>query len=402
MKNIILFDNLTRDQLLPLTYYRPVAEVRVGILTIREKWELTTNCTVSYLTQDYLSRKFPTIIERDNTFIAGNVLPTKELVALIDQLHPKEGLAYKGQMIAANIPGEFMHPSLEIPINDLTLVDLDDISQLIQTADIFLMNGDQIKTDFKLVTKNRVSQPIPKMTTVIGHHPIFIEMGATVMAQSINVTDGPVYIGKNALIMEGCLLRGPLAFGESAVAKMGAKIYKDTTIGPFSKVGGELSNCVFFGYSNKGHDGYLGNSIVAEWCNLGADTNCSNLKNNYSPVNVWNYPREKLASTDIIFHGLIFADHSKASINTMFNTATTVGVNANVVAGVFPPKFIPSFTWNVHGKASEYELHRAIETATKVMARRKIVLSKDDQSIMEHVFIMSHNYRKKYLRSESI
>ena len=396
MENLILFDNQSRETLLPLTFYRPSSEIRVGILTIREKWEKILNLKASHLSLDYLSRKFPLTIEQNNLFIASNTLPTPDLVEKIAQLLPKDGLFHNGQLIAANIPGMLFPQSQEIPINDLKVIELNEINSIKKPADIFIKNEEQVIADFKLITEGRNSQDMPKETRLIGHHPVFIEEGAKVFATSINTTDGPVYIGKNALIMEGSLLRGPVAFCESAVAKMGAKIYKGTTIGPWSKVGGEVSNCVFFAYSNKGHDGYLGNSVIGEWCNFGAGSSNSNLKNNYSPIKVWDYTQNDYEQTGLIFHGLIMGDHSKCSINSMFNTGTVVGVHANIATEKFPPKFIPSFSWLVGKQTTVYELPKAIQTATRVLARRNIDISKADHSIFEHVFRLTKDRRKSY------
>jgi len=396
MENLILFDNPSRETLLPLTFYRPISEIRIGILTIREKWEKVLGLKASHHSQDYLSRKFPLLIEQNNLFIAGNTLPTPELVEKIKQLLPQEGLFYQGQLVAAHIPGMIFPQSQEIPINDLKIIEIDELTSIQKPADIFLQNEEQIIADFTLITRDRKSQILPKETRLIGNYPVFIEEGAEVLASSINTTDGPAYIGKNALIMEGSVLRGPVAFCESAVAKMGAKIYKGTTIGPWSKVGGEVSNCVFFAYSNKGHDGYLGNSVIGEWCNFGAGSSNSNLKNNYSPIKVWDYAQNDFVQTGLIFHGLIMGDHSKCSINSMFNTGTVVGVHANIATDKFPPKFIPSFSWLVSKHPTVYELPRAIETATRVFARRNIELTKADHSIFEHVFRLTKARRKSY------
>lgn len=396
MKNLILFDNQSRETLLPLTFYRPISEIRIGILTIREKWEKILGLKASHHSQDYLSRKFPLLIEQNNLFIAGNTLPSPDFIEKLNQLLPQEGLFYKGQLVAANIPGMLFPQSQEIPINDLKIIEIDTLASIQKPADVFLKNEEQIIADFTLITQGRKSQNLPKETRLIGNHPVFIEEGAEVLASSINTTDGPAYIGKNALIMEGSVLRGPVAFCESAVAKMGAKIYKGTTIGPWSKVGGEVSNCVFFSYSNKGHDGYLGNSVIAEWCNFGAGSSNSNLKNNYSPIKVWDYSQNNFVQTGLIFHGLIMGDHSKCSINSMFNTGTVVGVHANIATGKFSPKFIPSFSWLISKHATVYELPRAIETATRVFARRNIELTKADHSIFEHVFRLTKDRRKSY------
>ncbi|MFL5752485.1 MAG: GlmU family protein, partial [Bacteroidia bacterium] len=259
--------------------------------------------------------------------------------------------------------------------------------------DIFSRNGKAFADDFELLTKGRKSQILSKSNRVIGKGKIFIEKGASVECAVLNTTNGDIYIGKDAVVMEGCFLRGPIGLCEHAELKMGAKIYGPSTFGPYCKVGGEVNNSVLFGYTNKGHDGFLGNSVLGEWCNLGADTNTSNLKNNYGNVKIWNYGAEEMVDTGMQFCGLFMGDHSKCGINTMFNTGTVVGVNANIYGGDFPINFIPSFSWGGAEFFEDYKLHKALEVAERVMSRRNVNLSQADREILTHVFEYSKRYR---------
>ena len=282
----------------------------------------------------------------------------------------------------------------EIDIETLEVFQLEGILLKVETTwDIFSKNGAAIKADFDLITKNRTSAPIPEKTVAFNSEAIFIEEGAKLPLCVLNATDGPIYIGKNAEIMEGSMVRGPFALCEESTLKMGTKIYGSTTVGPHSKVGGEVNNSVFFGYSNKGHDGFLGNSVIGEWCNLGADTNNSNLKNNYAEVRLWSYETENFAKTGLQFCGLMMGDHSKCGINTMFNTGTVVGVSANIFGSGFPRNFIPSFSWGGAKGFTTYLTSKAFEVAKVVMLRRGIELSEQESAILEHVFELSAAYR---------
>ena len=389
--NYILFDGSARNQLLPFTYTRPVADIRVGILTIREKWEKMLGFTTSTVTEDYLIDKFPMIEMEQNIFINASVLPTKHLVSLIKNLSENKALFIDDEPLAF-----FAKEDQEIDFETFDVLPYtnDDILRIENTWDIFKLNGEAIKRDFKLLTTDRESQLIPEMTVAFNKDQIFIEEGAILPLCSLNANDGPIYIGKNSEIMEGSMIRGPFALCENATIKMGAKIYGATTIGPHSKIGGEVNNCVIFGYSNKGHDGFLGNSVLGEWCNIGADTNNSNLKNNYAEVRLWDYETEGFAKTGLQFCGLMMGDHSKCGINTMFNTGTVVGVSANIFGSGFPRNFIPSFSWGGSAGMITYKTDKAFEVAKVVMSRRDIAFTEVDVQILEHVFEETSKWRK--------
>ena len=389
--NYILFDGSARNQLLPFTYTRPVADIRVGILTIREKWEKMLGFTSSTVTEDYLIDKFPMIEMEQNIFINAPVLPTEHLVSLIQNLSENKALFIDDEPLAF-----FAKEDQEIDFETFDILQYtnDDILRIENTWDIFKYNGEAIKRDFKLLTTDRESQLIPEMTVAFNKDQIFIEEGAILPLCSLNANDGPIYIGKNSEIMEGSMIRGPFALCENATIKMGAKIYGATTIGPHSKIGGEVNNCVIFGYSNKGHDGFLGNSVLGEWCNIGADTNNSNLKNNYAEVRLWDYETEGFAKTGLQFCGLMMGDHSKCGINTMFNTGTVVGVSANIFGSGFPRNFIPSFSWGGSAGMITYKTDKAFEVAKVVMSRRDIAFTEVDVQILEHVFEETSKWRK--------
>ena len=389
--NYILFDGSARNQLLPFTYTRPVADIRVGILTIREKWEKMLGFTTSTVTEDYLIDKFPMIEMEQNIFINASVLPTKHLVSLIQNLSENKALFIDDEPLAF-----FAKEDQEIDFETFDILQYtnDDILRIENTWDIFKLNGEAIKRDFKLLTTDRESQLIPEMTVSFNKDQILIEEGAVLPLCSLNANDGPIYIGKDSEIMEGSMIRGPFALCENATIKMGAKIYGATTIGPHSKIGGEVNNCVIFGYSNKGHDGFLGNSVLGEWCNIGADTNNSNLKNNYAEVRLWDYETEGFAKTGLQFCGLMMGDHSKCGINTMFNTGTVVGVSANIFGSGFPRNFIPSFSWGGSAGMITYKTDKAFEVAKVVMSRRDIAFTEVDVQILEHVFEETSKWRK--------
>ena len=397
MNNIILFDDESWDNLLPLTFTRPVCELRVGILTIREKWEKGLEGKSSYITQEYLSERYPIEIEKDNLVINGSVLPDDNLRFAVLSLENNEALLKDGQLIAARLNEEQFHSLMENQeIEELKGYELEDfnLQKIRYPWDIFRLNSWALQIDFDWITLGRKSKPISATNHVFGIENVFLEEGAVVECAVINATNGPVYIGKNALIMEGCLIRDGLALCEGAQLKMGTKIYGATTIGPWSKIGGEVNNSVILGYTNKAHDGFLGNSVLGEWCNLGADTNNSNLKNNYSQVRVWQYPQQEYRDTGLQFCGLIMGDHSKCGINTMFNTGTVVGVFANIAGGGYPSTFIPSFSWLAGDKSEEYDFEKAMEVARKTMSRRQIELSASYVKVLEHIFKETKSRRK--------
>lgn len=390
--NYILFDGPFRDNLLPLTFTRPVADIRVGILTIREKWETYLDSTTTTVTEDYLSEKYPMVEMEENIMINASYLPNFELVEMVKVLEINQAI-FKDEDVIAFFTKEAQE---DIDFSTFEAIEFnDDIIRIEHTWDIFSKNGEAIQDDFNLITKDRKSKPIPSSNNVIDPENIFIEEGVILEFVTLNATNGPIYIGKDTLIMEGTLIRGPLALCEGAIVKMGAKIYGPTTIGPYSKVGGEVNNSVLFSHSNKGHDGFLGNAVLGEWCNLGADTNNSNLKNDYSEVRLWDYQTESFAKTGLQFCGLIMGDHSKCAINTMFNTGTVVGVNANIFGSGFPRNFIPSFTWGGYGGFTTYLTKKAFEVAKTVMSRRNMEFTQQDADILEHVFEETKKYRRE-------
>lgn len=388
--NYILFDGSARNQLLPFTFTRPVADIRIGILTIREKWEKLLGTTTSTITEDYLANKWPMVEMEQNIMINASFLPTPEFLIQLENLEENQAIFFEEDIVAF-----YALEDQEVDFSVFTALELaGDPFQIAHTWDIFSKNGEAISLDFELLTQDRESQPIPASNNVIKPENIFIEEGAMVEFATLNASAGPIYIGANSEIMEGSLVRGPLALCEHAALKLGAKVYGPTTIGPHTKVGGEVNNVVIFGFSNKGHDGFLGNSVIGEWCNLGADTNNSNLKNNYAEVRLWDYETEGFARTGLQFCGLMMGDHSKCGINTMFNTGTVVGVSSNIFGSGFPRNFIPSFSWGGSAGMSTYKTSKAFEVAEIVMKRRGIEFSKDDKEILEQVFEDSKKWRR--------
>lgn len=371
---ILLDDTHTLEDFYPLTLTRPVGNLRMGILTNNERWNrFIPGCEIGWLGKhNDLSGKYPSI--EGGTVVNASVIPNREVAEAVVALEDGHQLMMGEIQIASKSGGEAgsVQYSGESPV------------VINHRWELYQKNGEVLKADFELITADRTSQKISSSNTVIGDPAlIFIEEGAKVEASILNTNSGPIYLGKDAEIMEGCIVRGPFAMAEHSVLKMGAKIYGPTTLGPFCKVGGEVNNCIFYGYSNKGHDGFLGNSLVGEWCNLGADTNTSNLKNNYSPVKTYSYRTEKQELTDVQFMGLTMGDHSKCGINTMFNTASVVGVSCNVYGADFPNKFLPSFGWGVDG--DRFDFDRALEAANNMMKRRGTELSSDEVAILRHI-----------------
>ena len=375
MKNIILFDPVeARDRLLPLTLTRPVALIRHGITTISEKWQKAIPGAYSYSTQDYLSMKYPMVeaSDGDNLFIAGNLHPDSKLVEAILALNIGEALTFNGETIARRGNG---NPTSETEYDGTPF-------RLCNVWDIFMLNDEAIRRDFELLTAGRSSRPLSDSCRLIGDpSQLFIEEGATVECANINVSKGPVYIGRDAEVMEGACLRGPIAMCEHSVVNMGGKIYGATTLGPYCKVGGELNNVVMTGFSNKAHDGFLGNAVIGEWCNLGAGCTASNLKNTYAPIKLWSMAEGRFVKTDMQFCGLIMGDHSKAGINTMFNTATVIGVGVNFYGAGFPRTYLPSFTEGSPLGMKPVIMDRFFDTASRMMSRRHKELTPIDKEI---------------------
>ncbi len=390
--NYILFDGPARNALLPLTFTRPVADILIGIMTIRQKWEMYLGTTTTSITEEYLSEKFPMVEMENNIMINASFLPNEILVVLILDLEPNQAI-FKGEEVVAFYTQESQE---EVNFDTYEIIELnEDCLTVEHTWDIFSKNGLAIREDFAFLTEDRKSQPIPKSVNVIAPENIFIEEGAKLEFVTLNASTGPIYIGKNAEIMEGSVIRGPFALCEGAVVKLASKVYGPTTVGAYSKIGGEVNNSVLFAYSNKGHDGFLGNSVLGEWCNIGADSNNSNLKNNYEEVKLWSYETEGFAKTGLQFCGLIMGDHSKCGINTMFNTGTVVGVSANIFGSGFPRNFVPSFSWGGAAGFTTYVTKKAFQTAKLVMERRNMDFDEKEAAILEHVFEETKKWRKE-------
>ena len=375
-------------QMLPLSYTRPVADVRVGILKIHEKWSQLLNAdSPSFRSQEYLHGLFPKSSESTLT-ILGNILPDDEIVSAIQKLEQNECLCHNDQLIAG-----YFDSDEAFEVGSKSVISITEIHQVNHPWDLFRINGEAIKQDYKTITEGRKSQSIQDPHTKTYGDQIFVEEGAVIKAAVLNAENGPIYIGKDTEIQEGALVRGPFALCEHSVINMGSKIKGDTTVGPHSKVGGEVSNSIISGYSNKGHEGFLGNSVLGEWCNLGADTNNSNLKNNYANVKMWDFASGRFKDTGLQFCGLIMGDHSKCGINTMFNTGTTVGVSANIFGAGFPRTIIPSFSWGGPSNISTYQTKKAYETAELVMKRRNKPLTEADKAMLSHIFEITSEYR---------
>lgn len=399
MTNIILFDDKdTWTDLLPIVYTRPISDIRIGILTIKEKWQkYFPDHDFSCLTAEYLSVKYPTNITDDNLFIAGNCCPDKNFADAVSVLGNGEALAYNGELVAYRGTMEgFKSDNLEkaAPYTASSL------TMLHQLYDIFLLNGSEMRRDYHIIIAGRESQPLSETCTIVGPYrlddgcpAIFIEEGATVEAVTLNTTGGPIYIGKDAVIMEGVCIRAPFAACRHSQVNMGAKIYGATTLGPYCKVGGELNNVVIIGYSNKAHDGFLGNAVIGEWCNIGAGTNASNLKNDYTEIKLWNYRAHRFLRTGLQFCGLIMGDHSKAGINCMFNTATVIGVGVNVHGAGFPRNFVASFSEGSVAGYTDVSVVKFFDIAKRMMARRGIELSETDKEIFESIYRIAENYK---------
>jgi len=390
--NYILFDSITaRRKLLPFTYTRPMSEIRVGILTITEKWESWLGASVSYLTEEYLSKKYPTAFKKENLYITGNLCPNKQLVVAINALQLNQKLVKEGVLLAS-MQGKTTFKQLGEGCKAIEFKE--DITLITQNWHIFTNNGNQIREDYKLITTGRKSEAInDPYTRTYNLENIFIEEGASIKDATLNAENGPIYIGKEASIEEGAIIRGPFAICHNSTINTNARMRGDITIGPWSKVGGEVSNSVIFGFSNKGHDGFLGNSVLGEWCNIGAGTNTSNLKNNYDLIKVWDYDKGGFLNTGEQFCGLMMGDHSKCGINTMFNTGTIVGVAANVFGAGFPRTFIPSFAWGGAAGFATFKLPKVFEMAKLSMKRRHGDFNEIEKEILSKVFEFEVQYR---------
>lgn len=377
--NIILHDLSSHLTFAPLTLTRPVGNLRTGMFTNDERWKFyVPEAEVSFMTKEYLSHKYPAKIKEDNYWINATIIPTIELVKRVKDLQVNESLYIQDTFVAYR-GGEYKPQKPKAKTEGKIIV-------LKNRWDLYQMNELILTRDFQAYTAGKTSQPLSDTNTLIGDKSrLFIEEGAKVEAAVLNVNEGPIYIGKNAEIMEGTVVRGPLAMAEHSALKLSAKVYGATSLGPHCKVGGEVNNVVFQAYSNKGHDGFIGNAVIGEWCNLGADTNCSNLKNNYGNVRTYDYFSHGMVDTDVQFMGVVMGDFSKTSINTMLNTATVVGVCANIFTEGFPPKFVPNFSWGGHGAEPIYDLGKAFDSADAMMARRGLKLTDEEKSILTYL-----------------
>lgn len=388
--NYILFDGDVRNALLPFTYTKPVADIRIGILTIREKWEMYLGLTTTTITEEYLEEKYPMVEMEENVLLNASFLPNKSLIEKVKSLKVNQAI-FKGEDVIAFYAIDTQE---EVDFSSYEQIEFEDeVIQIKNTWDIFSLNDKAIRNDFDIITEGRTSEPIPETVNYINKEDIFIEEGAKLTFATLNASNGPIYIGKDAEVMEGVLVRGALAMCENSVLKMGAKVYGATTLGPYCKAGGEINNSVLMGYSSKGHEGYLGNSVIGEWCNIGADTNNSNLKNNYAEVKLWSYETERFAKTGLQFCGLIMGDHSKCGINTMFNTGTVIGVSVNIFGSGFPRNFVPSYSWGGASGFTEYKTNKVFEVAEVVMKRRNIQFDEKEKRILEYVFEETKKYR---------
>lgn len=384
MTQLVFSDAQFWEDFLPLTFTRPTAEMRTGILTFSERWQKLLDLeNVSYLTESYLQTKYRKPEAVESIFLVPNFLPTPSVLYDIKNLKTGEALVYENELLAVRINMENFSLNQIEKMTDIH----EELIFFKKPADLFTYNQQAIDFDFELLTANRTSAALSETNGFLGDkNNLFIEEGAQIEFATLNCKTGKIYIGKNAEIMEGSMVRGPLALCEESKINMGAKIYGATTIGPYSKVGGEVNNIVVFGFSNKGHEGFIGNSVIGEWCNIGADTNSSNLKNNYANVKLWSYKNRRFEDTKLQFCGLVMGDHVKTAINTQFNTGTVVGIAANIFKAGFPPNIIENFSWGGFNHDPKFKLEKAYEVAEKAMQRRKLHLSDNDRAILKHVY----------------
>ncbi len=388
----ILFDSKIRETLKPLTYTRPVCDIRCGIMTIREKWETLLNAKTYTFTEDYLKNKYEFAVDDKMIFIDGKVIPTKDLVQKIINLNLGEEIYYENQLIAKCESEDSFYQ--KVSINKKRINYNLSLNMLYSLVSIFTLNGEEIQRDFDILTQGRQSATLSDTNRVIGKENIFVEEGAKIEFATLNAQEGPIYIGKDCQIMENAAIRGPFSMLDKSVIKMSAKIYGPVSLGPACKIGGEVEDCVFIGYSNKAHDGYFGNSVLGEWCNIGADSNTSNLKNTYDNIKLWSIEHSTFEPTGVIFCGTIMADHAKCGINTMFNTGTVIGVGSNVFGSGYQRNYIPSFIWGgTKGLRRDYDVEKVIKTAEIVEARRNVKMSEADKNILRYIYKITHSDR---------
>ena len=393
--NYILFGDQNRKHLLPFTFIRPVADVRVGILTIREKWEKFLGKKTSSLTEEYLSGKYPLKKEADNVLINSSILPNEDLVKAISQLGNNETLSQGDVLIAYRLSDKDLDSMDDENFEPRKNYEFEDkFERVTYLRDFISLNKDAIISDFELITADRKSASFGELAKVVNPENVFVEDGARIEMAIINASEGPIYIGKDAHIMDGAILRGPVSIGEGTKVRMGALLYPGSAVGPYCKVGGEIANTIIFGYSNKAHEGYIGDSVIGEWCNIGAGTNFSNLKNNYSKPRIWDYAENTFIDSQLQFCGAFVGDHTKCGINTMLNTGSVIGVNTMIYGSGFLRNFIPSFSWGSAAGITIYKFETALETARIVMERRGRELTTEDEAILRFVYNQSFEHKR--------
>lgn len=394
---LCFFDDHRRQHFFPLALSRPVADIRFGVRNVAETWSDILNQTFCFHSSQELMSCFPSPKNEVQLCINGRLVPDRALVNAFSQMQPGDVVFNGDNLVAACILPNDLPKLLQqgTPHPEMNVIEMEDEFVLLNDiTDVFALNDKAIELDFELLSRGKVSAAVDPTCMIIGDpEKVFIEEGASVEGCFLNTKGGPIYIGSNATIMEASVIHGPFGLGDNATIKAGAKIYGATTIGPWCKIGGEVSNSLFQAYSNKGHDGFVGNSLVGAWCNFGADTNTSNLKNNYGPVKIWDYAQDEYRNTGLTFCGLLMGDHSKCSINTMFNTGTTVGVSCNIFGSAFPPKFVPSWSWGGAEGLATYDFDKSILTAERMMLRRKEELSDQDIALLRHIYDNTSKYR---------
>ena len=386
--HIRLFNGKDREHLLPFVYLRSVADVFMGALSFQDRWKQLMTDSVSVETADSLRESEESTPDR---CVLAALIPTTSFVEAVQALAPNQKLVCDDLLLAYH--GELPSNDPNLQSYQSIFIDQSAFTYIQHSWDIFLCNAHALKHDIPLLSKNRISNAISDTNLTIGDGSIFIAPQVNMEGVTLNTTEGPIFIDEGATIMEGCLLRGPLYVGKNSVIKMGAKVYANCSVGPSVKVGGEINNVVFFGNSNKGHDGFLGNAVIGEWCNIGAGTSASNLKNDYGLVRVWDYASGNFTKTDLQFCGLLMGDHSQCAIQTTFNTATVVGIGCNLFGLGFPRQFIPSFSRGGAQGFTENRLDKVIETAKAMKKRRGVDFTSADSDRLEAIFEKTASFR---------
>ncbi len=404
--NYILFDDRQRENFLPLSYTNTLADMLFGMFTNRQRWQRFLQTEVSSLTVPHLREKFPTANQNENILINSRLIPSADLLKEITGMESGSKITHDGVVIAMRVKSEQVdkinsNDSIDSYYESVDEVELMSVRSNFEVSlienlwDFFKMNGDMFSRDLSLLNKDDFKKKIGEGNTFLGDE-IYIHKNAIINAAILNSNSGPIVIDEGAEVMEGSIIRGPFYLGKHSSVKLGAKIYGPTSIGEHSKVGGEVNNSIVNSYSNKGHDGFIGNSVLGQWCNLGADTNTSNLKNDYSVVKLWNYDKQSFVKSGLQFLGLVMGDHSKCGINTMFNTGTVIGVSCNLYGAGFQPNFVPSFSWGKPGSFTTYQFEKAMQVASKVMERRNIDLDGKETAVLKAVFEQSEDMRNKF------